>query len=354
MKRGALRVATVEEHSMVELVQSSSMPLFLLRLPDGHIVVASRAAHALLMRNPSSSAAGELAGRSVLDFDEDKGSAGRALTMVQTGAIEGYRRTPLLIRSDGSRMPADVRVTACTARPPRALALAVVLPVRDKDSDPIGESLEWSGTSSIIGMVDAEWRITHLSSSADDLFAQCSRGVIGQSVLAFIHDSDKPQLFVALGHSVNSSQSASIKVRWRSSNDQWVYCTMLVSPSSGHQLPAFAFVLSALADETSSGTAQSRDIEMRLRRIKHALQTDGADIAPIRLPDRDADNIPTDLTPREWEIVCLLLGGERVPMIARTLFLSQSTVRNHLSSVFRKTGAHSQEEMLQQLRHVVV
>jgi DNA-binding CsgD family transcriptional regulator len=306
------------------------------------------------MRNPGSGAAGELVGRSVLDFDEDKGSAERALTMVQTGVIEGYRRTPRLICSDGSRQPADVRVTACTARPPRALALAVVLPVREKDADHIGTPLACSRTASTIGMVDAEWRITHVSSSTDDLFAQSSREVIGQSVLSFIHDSDKPELFVALCQSVNSSHAVSIRARWRSSNNQWVYCTMLVSPLKNHQLPAFAFVLSALPDETSPGASQSPEIEMRLRRIKNALQADSADMAPIRLPDRRTDNVPTDLTRREWEIVNLLLAGDRVPMIARSLFLSQSTVRNHLSSVFRKTGMHSQEEVLQQLRQVVV
>jgi DNA-binding CsgD family transcriptional regulator len=273
--------------------------------------------------------------------------------MLQTGAIEGYRRTPRLICSDGSRMAADVRVTACTARPPRALALAVVLPTRDKNTDPIGTQLECSGTSSIIGMVDAELRITHLSSSADGLFAQCHSKVIGQSVLAFIHDSDKPELFVALSQSVSSSHSASIRARWRSSNDKWVYCTMLVAPLNNNQLPAFAFVLSALTVETSSDTGQSPQTEMRLRRIKDALQADSSDTARIRLADRRAENIPTDVTRREWEIVCLLLAGERVPMIARSLFLSQSTVRNHLCSVFRKTGVHSQEEMLQQLRQVV-
>jgi DNA-binding CsgD family transcriptional regulator/PAS domain-containing protein len=330
------------------------MPVFLFRLPQGHIVVASRAAHSLLLRNSTSGAAGELEGRSVLDFDEDKGSAERALTMLQTGVIEGYRRTPRLICSDGLARAADVRVTACTARPPRALALAVVLPACDKTADPIGTPLEGSGASSIIGMVDAEWRITHLSSSGDDLFAKRSREVIGQSVLGFIHDSDKPELLVALAHSVNSSHSASIRVRWCTSRDQWVYCTMLVSPLSGHQLPAFAFVLSALAGATSSDVGKLPEIEMRLRRIKHALQADSADMTRIRLPDASPANIPTDLTRREWEIVCLLLAGERVPMIARTLFLSQSTVRNHLCSVFRKTGMHSQEEMLQQLRQEVV
>jgi DNA-binding CsgD family transcriptional regulator len=45
-----------------------------------------------------------------------------------------------------------------------------------------------------------------------------------------------------------------------------------------------------------------------------------------------------------------LLQGERVPGIARSLFLSASTVRNHLTAIFAKFGVHSQEELIQLLR----
>jgi DNA-binding NarL/FixJ family response regulator len=44
------------------------------------------------------------------------------------------------------------------------------------------------------------------------------------------------------------------------------------------------------------------------------------------------------------------MDGERVPSIAAELYVTQSTVRNHLSSVFSKLGVHSQAELLRQLR----
>jgi DNA-binding NarL/FixJ family response regulator len=43
--------------------------------------------------------------------------------------------------------------------------------------------------------------------------------------------------------------------------------------------------------------------------------------------------------------VLRLLRGDRVPAIATELFVSQSTVRNPLSAVFRKTGVNSQPEL---------
>jgi DNA-binding NarL/FixJ family response regulator len=57
-----------------------------------------------------------------------------------------------------------------------------------------------------------------------------------------------------------------------------------------------------------------------------------------------------ELTTRQWEILTLLVQGKRVPTIARELYISPSTVRNHLSAMFKKFGVHSQPELLKALR----
>jgi DNA-binding CsgD family transcriptional regulator len=68
-------------------------------------------------------------------------------------------------------------------------------------------------------------------------------------------------------------------------------------------------------------------------------------------PDREEPVPGLDrLSRREFEVVRLLLHGDRVPVIARQLFVSQSTVRNHLSSVFRKLRVRSQQELIVLLR----
>ena len=53
-----------------------------------------------------------------------------------------------------------------------------------------------------------------------------------------------------------------------------------------------------------------------------------------------------ELSPREFEILEHLVVGERVSVIATNLFISEHTVRNHLKSIFRKTGAGSQAELI--------
>jgi DNA-binding CsgD family transcriptional regulator len=56
------------------------------------------------------------------------------------------------------------------------------------------------------------------------------------------------------------------------------------------------------------------------------------------------------LSHRERQIVLRLVGGDRVPLIARELFLSQSTVRNQLSAAYRKLGVSSQQELIHLFR----
>jgi len=56
--------------------------------------------------------------------------------------------------------------------------------------------------------------------------------------------------------------------------------------------------------------------------------------------------IAAALSSREREILDSLLSHQRVPGIARTLGISEHTVRNHLKSIYAKLGVHSQEELL--------
>jgi DNA-binding CsgD family transcriptional regulator len=56
------------------------------------------------------------------------------------------------------------------------------------------------------------------------------------------------------------------------------------------------------------------------------------------------------LSSRELDVVSRLLTGDRVPAIAQQLFLSQGTIRNHLSSAFAKLGVSSQQELIALLR----
>jgi len=51
-----------------------------------------------------------------------------------------------------------------------------------------------------------------------------------------------------------------------------------------------------------------------------------------------------DLTPRERQVLDLLAHGDSKEAIARRLFLSTNTVRNHIQNILTKLGAHSRLE----------
>jgi PAS domain S-box-containing protein len=92
-----------------------------------------------------------------------------------------------------------------------------------------------------------------------------------------------------------------------------------------------------------------RELEDTMRRISDELGRIGvgstgtvADPIPQH-PDLDL------LSRRERDVVTHLLQGHRVVSIAELLGVSEHTVRNHLKSIFRKLGVHSQAELVDRL-----
>lgn len=53
-----------------------------------------------------------------------------------------------------------------------------------------------------------------------------------------------------------------------------------------------------------------------------------------------------DLTPREAQVLLHLAGGHGSKYIAKTLFISDNTVRTHTRNIYRKLGVGSREELL--------
>ena len=64
-----------------------------------------------------------------------------------------------------------------------------------------------------------------------------------------------------------------------------------------------------------------------------------------------ANSLPSTLTSREREIVEHLCAGQRVGSMAKSLYISEHTVRNHLKHVFRKLGVSSQSELVDRISH---
>jgi DNA-binding CsgD family transcriptional regulator len=93
-----------------------------------------------------------------------------------------------------------------------------------------------------------------------------------------------------------------------------------------------------------------RDLIRRLRRIAAEIHATELVAMPAEALPADSDERLLSLSSRQREIVTRLARGERVPAIARQMYLAPSTVRNHLGEAFRKFGVHSQAELIELLR----
>jgi DNA-binding CsgD family transcriptional regulator len=163
-----------------------------------------------------------------------------------------------------------------------------------------------------------------LSSDVESLLGRAPEGALGQSVLRLVHADDVPALLRALAEATRTRRSVTLGVRVVAREGGPVPCQLVVVPLVPP--PSVTFVL-------LPGGA-----------------TDSAGVTCLSSLPRARMDALSRLTTRETDIVARLMSGDRVPAIATALFLSQSTVRNHLSAAFRKLHVRSQQELVDLLR----
>lgn len=144
----------------------------------------------------------------------------------------------------------------------------------------------------------------------------------------------------------------------------WSSVTWLAAGSllRSNQRPSERYLSGAEVGRGMGKVAKERadDPHQRVAELEDGLMRISDEIEELGLGLGLGDEVPSDsrstslmasadLTPRQQEVVLRLLDGERVPAISNAIFLSQSTVRNHLLAVFRKFDVHSQEELIGKL-----
>ena len=88
-------------------------------------------------------------------------------------------------------------------------------------------------------------------------------------------------------------------------------------------------ILSAISAVAEGGTVFAPDV---INFIKNMIK------APPKGSSEPQEDVFFDLTPREMEIAALVAEGMSNAGIAKTLFLADGTVRNHISTILDKTG----------------
>lgn len=166
-----------------------------------------------------------------------------------------------------------------------------------------------------------------------------------------VHPDDFASILTAIEKVTADGTQVAVVVRVRDEARSWQHRRLSLGPldDETRQLD----LAPSRGDETTAPVLPGErviELERRLRRI--AREVEAAGVVSTFGPHPDPATLPglEDLTTRQWEVVTRLARGERVSGIARGMYLSPSTVRNHLANLFRKVGVHSQSEFLDLLR----
>jgi DNA-binding CsgD family transcriptional regulator len=205
----------------------------------------------------------------------------------------------------------------------------------------------------VVGVADSGSRVERLSSTAEALFASPIGDLVGRPFTSLIADYDVPNCLVAMveATTTRTAVSAYLDIRTGSGPEQQgappVGCEIAFLPLEPP--PSCAFVLLPRAQPLSRDHI-SMDLGLMLSRLRRGGPAgELTRRPPTVMTDRTVAGLAR-LTSRELGLLTRILQGDRVPTIAAELFLSQSTIRSHLASIFRKLEVNSQPELVRLFR----
>jgi DNA-binding CsgD family transcriptional regulator len=327
---------------------SSPLPLLVVSLPDQRVRTANRAAVQLLGLTHA-----ELIQCHAKDLVQpaESDDTEQALSALASGALDSYSAHRTLI---GPLGPIDAWIWVRSI-PRRSGGMALLL-LRPAPHD---EPLELA-TRALMGplavdlasgTMDGAGRVVTLLRTNRDVLNRNRERPMGSWHLASqVHPDDQPRLCTALNQFRTDQHDVFVALMVRHSQRGWIAsdCHLFATGDDDEGQP-IGFVL---AEGTARLPASGRVAQLEHHLARIAAETEAAGMMPL---DSSApDNVPTydlgSLTPRQVEVVTRLLSGSRIPSIATALYVSQSTVRNHLAGVYRAFDVHSQAALIELLQ----
>lgn len=205
-----------------------------------------------------------------------------------------------------------------------------------------------------MGVMDGAWIVRQVSVDSPIPLGGPTAELLGTCLLDRVCDQDHGRLHEAWTIATTERRSASANVHMGRPGT-WTCAQVTLAPMVQHpQDLGFVITAARRPRATPAPETRSAQLEQHLHRIARELHAAGIALRP-EAPGLaiDVEQLPDvgDLSPRQWEVLRRLLRGERVPGIAKEMYLAASTVRNHLTAIFAKFGVHSQEELIARVRH---
>lgn len=336
----------VSAENLRRLVRNSPLPVMLMEIETLRVVELSDAFAAVTGRDRA-----DLLTATALELTEEPETATKSMALVASGVIDGYTRRATFRQPSGELVDRDVHITACTESD-RQHAVVSVLPARWSADDAPALAVAAEDDTLTMGTVNSQWVVDRITTGEDPDLAFESGEMLNRSVFVAIHPEDVGSLMFVAAQASRQRNAAFGRVRLRSSGGGWTPRRVGLKPLDAAGFGGYAFVLfSGEVSDTAAASDELDDVvETTIANIRASAVASWMVMFPTAL------QLPalSDLTAREYEIVLKLAAGERVRQIARDLHLGESTVRNHLTSVFRKTGVSSQGDLLALLRQDAV
>lgn len=262
----------------------------------------------------------------------DRPSVTASLGLLASGAIDRYEAVRHVTPDGGATHPIQVVAELSTVD-------GVQVGIYQMSIDALGGSHDPGAEPPPIAMAmtNHEWSIDLANAELEQILGRSHEPYIGSSLLALFRPGAAADLLATIDGGARGA-SATVEVRLRTASGTWRPVLAMIVPLCAHNPPRL-FV--AFAPVPQAATYDRVGLESILSTVSDCL-CGSATRFRMRTPS-------PRLSPRQWEILDMVSKGERVRDIADTLFLSASTVRNHLATIYRKFGVHSQAELLSRL-----
>lgn len=318
----------------LDVVAHSVGPVLVMRVPSEIITAASPGALELLGQ-----IAKPVVGRSLEEFTE--GHPSGALALMAAGRLSGYE-TVRVLRITGQKRRIWVR--ALREVGPDPLAIATLM----NEDDGGHATVPWRSDESfspVLGSTDARLMVDRISG---EVFQACGwrpDEIIGTSLLSLIAPASVPGILSALAETSTNEEGVALRVDVVRADHEVIGCQVVVIPLR----PAPSCAFAVLPDNADGGPTDGRTVAAMIARLGHGIRGAVTSQMMAEAPIRSDVDL-SRLSSRELDVVSRLMAGDRVCAIATHLFLSEGTVRNHLSTVYKKLGVKSQAPLIALLR----
>ena len=198
----------------------------------------------------------------------------------------------------------------------------------------------------VIGTANEKLLVDRINSHVEGFLGYTPEDVLGQSLLSLVSAEDMPKWLLAIAQTTIADGGVTLNVQARPADGPAQLCDAFLLAMFPAPSCAFALMPRRAGSESGAG---KRGVVEQLSRLNRGAR---AVSLSVDLATSNLHRVPgiEQLSPRELDIVRRLVAGDRVPAIAKALFLSQSTIRNHLARVYRKLGVGSQQGIIDLLR----